>query len=200
MEAKMREGLKGILDREFFEKLPNKDVANEKLYLICFSGIPESGISQLARRIAEKYRGILIDKDQCRTLVYQNEKVENTQQVEDILNEYMKHFLENLVKLPNKLLVWDASIDRRHDKYHEFAEKHEYAMFVISMDTPHEQILAQIKERRDPQTAEWFLDQTERWTEDYKKYNESGQVDFVVKNKSEEDIARLFEKLDQLLT
>lgn len=196
----MREELKEILDREFFDKLAGKDTVNEKTYLICFSGSPESGQSQLAQKVAKKYKGILIDKDQCRTLVYQSEKIENTQQVEDILDEYMEHFFEKIVKLPNKLLVWDASIDRRYDKYHEFADKYGYKIFVISMDTSREQILEQIKERRDEKTAEWFFAQMSRWAEDYKKYNESGQVDFVVKNKSEEDIAKLFEKLDRLLT
>lgn len=195
----MKEQLREILDREFFEKLPNKDTVNGKPYLICFSGIPESGISQLAQRIAERYKGILVDKDQCRALVYQNEKIENTQEVEDILDEYMEHFLENLARLPNKLLVWDASIDRRSDKYHEFADKNGYTMFVISIDTSREQILAQIKERRDPETAKWFYAQIGRWAEDYKKYNESGQVDFVVKNKSEENISKLFTALDKLL-
>lgn len=195
----MREELKEFLDREFFDKLPNKDMDNAKPYLICFSGIPESGITQLAKRIAEKYKGVLVDKDQCRSLVYQNEKNENIQQVEDILDEYMGHFLENLTRLPNKLLIWDASIDRRANKYHEFADKNGYAMFVISMDTSKDQILAQIKERRDPKTAKWFYNQMDRWTEDYKKYNEAGQIDFVIKNKSKEDIKNLFEELNKLL-
>jgi len=195
----MRKELKEILDREFFEKLPNKDVKNNKPCLVCFSGTPKSGKSHLAKEIERQYQGVNITKDIARKIIFRNEGIKDLKVAENLLDEYFTGMIDKLVALPNKLIIWNFSIDRGYRKYQEMANKYRYRLFVISLDTPKDIVIQRIKTEEDALTAKWFLEQLDRWTEDYQEYNKSGQVDFVIKNKSEEDIVKLFEKLDQLL-
>ncbi|MCL5094240.1 MAG: hypothetical protein M1355_03855 [Patescibacteria group bacterium] len=193
----MKIGLKEILDKRFFEEIPNQGFSNSKKVFVLFSTIPGSGYEKIAKKIAEKYKGLLIDKDKARTIIYQNEKIENTKQPEDILDEYGEDLIKKLTALPNKLIVWMSGADRRFKTYEKWAEEYGYETFVINCEIEKDKIIENIESERDRETAKWFMNQLDRWEKDHKNYLEQGNVDITIKNP--EDLDELFEKLDRIL-
>lgn len=195
----MREKLPKILDEEFYEMIPNKTVANNHRVLICFSEIPEAGKEKLAEKIVDRYKAAKITKDDARTLVYKNEKIENTDQVEEILDAYMETLMEKISKLPNGVVVLVSSVDRRFDKVQKWAEKYKYEIFLIKVETPKEEIIASWKAGKDKETFEWFVAQMDRWTQDFNNFSQKVHPDFIWQNRDEDQMEDLYSKLDQIL-
>jgi hypothetical protein len=195
----MRKELKEILDEKWYSKLPNKECAHEKL-LIGFSDIPGSGMTDdYSLLISGRYNGVWINKDAARTLIYENEKIESTQQVEDILDEYMDDCLDRLSKIKNGLLVLDAGIDRKYEFYRNWAKLNGYEMYIIGFIVTPEEVMNRVRKDRDKQTAEWFENQLERWYQDQNKFNELYGANFFINDNNllEQDL--LFEELDKII-
>jgi hypothetical protein len=193
----MTEHLKEILDEKFYDQLKNKDVSNSKSF-ICFAGVPYSGRTKIAKIIADLLQGVDIDKDIARTLIYENEKIENTQQPEDILDEYMPTVLKRLIKVENGLLVIDASIDRKADEYKKWTEENGYKLIVVSVEVNRKTAEDVIKKERDAGTAEWFIAQYDRWYADHEKFLAENKPDFTIEN-IENDLPDLIEKIKKLV-
>lgn len=194
----MKEKLFKILDEEFYGMIPNKDMVNDRRVLICFSEIPEAGKEILAEKIVDRYKAVKIMKDDARTLVYKNEKIENTDQVEEILDEYMETLMEKISRLPNGVVVLVSSVDRRFDKVQKWAEKYKYEIFLIKVETPKEEIVASWKSNKDKETFEWFVAQMDRWTQDFNRFNQEAHPDFIWKDRDESQLKNLYSQLDQI--
>jgi predicted kinase len=188
-----------ILDRDFYDKIKNKDVKNGRRLMICFSGIPGSGKTTLARKIEERYQGVRLTKDDARTLVYQNEEIKDVHDVEDILDEYVEKMMEKVAKLPNGLVVMDASVDRHFDKYREWADKYDYKRFLIKVETPSEVITERWSRDKDESTYKWFMEQLGRWTNDFESFGKQTKPDFVWKNNDNSQLPVLYAELDEIL-
>lgn len=179
------------LDQEFFEKIENADIKNEHRMMVLFSGVPECGKEELAESIRDKFKGILVTKNKARNLIYKYKEGIGIQEVEEILDEYMETVVSRLADSKNGLVIHDASVDRKHEKYGEWAEKYGYDTFVIRMDTRRDIVTENIHKKfeKDEGTKKWFMEQLDRWYKDFKDYK--GKVDFLVKNISGEDIENL---------
>jgi len=187
-----------ILDRDFYDRIENKDVKNGHRLMVCFSGIPGSGKTTLAKKIEDRYQGVRVTKDDARMLVYQNEEIKDVQDVEDIMDEYMKTLMDRLPKLPNGLLVVDSSVDRKFDLYKDWAEKNGYKIFLIRLETPSEVITERWSRDKDESTYKWFMNQLERWTNDFERFGNQAEPDFVWNNDVRQFPA-LYAKLDEVL-
>lgn len=186
------------LDNDFFAKLENMGEERGKRLMILFSSVPESGKEELARRIAEKFKGILVSKDKARNLIYKYKQGVGIKEVEDILDEYMETAVERLAKSSNGLIVHDASIDRKYEKYREWASTYGYEIFVIRADTDREIVAKNIEEKfqDDEGTKKWFIDQFDIWYKDFEDYRKQGKVDFVIKNNDENEIQELLKTIE----
>ena|SRR3989304_1452602 len=187
------------LDRDFFEKIENTDIENKHRIMILFSGVPECGKEELAISIRDKFKGILVTKDKARNLIYKDREGIGIEEVEETLDEYMETVVERLTKSKNGLVIHDASIDRKYEKYKGWAEKYGYDIFVVRMDTSRDIVKQNIetKFKDDEGTKKWFLEQLDRWYNDFEKYK--GKVDFVVKDIKAEQMQELFNILDKKL-
>ena len=187
------------LDRDFFEKIENTDIENKHRIMILFSGVPECGKEELAISIRDKFKGILVTKDKARNLIYKDREGIGIEEVEETLDEYMETVVERLTKSKNGLVILDASIDRKYEKYKGWAEKYGYDIFVVRMDTSRDIVKQNIetKFKDDEGTKKWFLEQLDRWYNDFEKYK--GKVDFVVKDIKAEQMQELFNILDKKL-
>ena len=193
----MDEKLREILDEKFYHNLSNLEKTNRKA-LIAFAGVPYSGRNSAAVEIASKLNGIYVNKDLARTIVYENEKIENTQQPEDILDVYMPTVFERLTKVPNGLIVLDASVDRKASEYKKWTEEKGYQLIIIGVEVDRETAEDTIKKERDAKTAKWFIDQYDRWYADHEKFLSENKPDFTIKD-IENEVSDLIEKLEELI-
>jgi predicted kinase len=191
----MKDSLQKILDEQFYEPIKYKDIPNKKL-LVGFSSLPLAGRTILADKIVEKFKAVHFNKDTARTLIYQNEKINDVQEVEDVLDEYMEIVFDRLRNLPNGLVIVDASIDRNYDKYKEWAGKNGYSMYIIGLETDRNIIEERIRKNKDLETAKWFLVQMDRWENDNKKFNSQHKCDFYIKNNDEKKSEELLIDLE----
>jgi predicted kinase len=191
----MKESLQKILDKQFYEPIKYKDIPNKKL-LIGFSSLPLAGRTTLADKIREKFQAVHFNKEIPRTIIYQNEKINNVQEIEDILDEYIEIVFDRLRNLPNGLVIVDASIDRNYDKYKEWAGKNGYGMYIIGLETDRNIIEERIRKDKDPETAKWFLAQTDRWENDNKNFNSQHKCDFYIRNNDEKESEELLIDLE----
>lgn len=196
----MKENLKEILDKEFLGNLPNRGIPNSKPVMVIFSGIPESGISVLAQRVTDHFQGLLINKDQARTLVYENEEINSTQEPEDILDDYFEFFVKEVAKLPNKFLVIDASVDRRYENYKNWAKELGYEIFLVEVNSSRDIISKNIVIHRDEQTAKWFNEQLPRWQKDHEDFVKNHTPNIIVNELSEYDINCMLTKINSLVS
>lgn len=188
-----------VLDNEFLGKLNNKDVENPVKCFIGISAIPQSGISTLADLLEERYKGVKVEKNAARNIIYANMEITDTKQVEDIFDEYIEKRIDNICKLSNKLIIWDGSIDRNFHKYQNWAKDNGYKTFVINLDTDVEIIKKRIGENKDPKTAHWYLLAMDKWQKDHEEYINNQQVHFTIKNNSDADYLKLYSTLDKIL-
>lgn len=195
----MGKDINKILDEEFLEKLRNKNLANNSNYFILFSAMPKTGKTAIAQKIEERYKGVRIKKDIAREIIYANIEITDTKQSEEILDKYLEENIGKITDLPNKLIIWDSSIDRSYENFRTWAEKYGYKIFVICLETPLDVINHRIDIELDQSTAKWYRVNLEKWETDHKNYLKIGQVDFTVTNNSEKDIKILYNKLDALL-
>jgi len=189
----MNESLQEALDQNFFNLLASRDCLNPKT-LICFSGVPYSGRTTIAKAITERFSGVYVDKDQARTLIYQNEKIGNTQQPEDLLDEYMPTVFDRLKKDKNGLITLNASIDRKYDEYAKWAKGNDYKLIIIDIDIPLETAENAIKKERDEKTAEWFVGQFSRWYADHETFLANHEIDYTIYD-AERDLPGLLDYL-----
>jgi len=174
--------------KEHSKKIKNKNISNPSL-MICFSGIPGSGKTSLAKKFERKYKGVRISNDQIRRII---EKLKISD-LKDIIHEYDYYILENY-PYKNKLIILDSSIDRKYKKVFEIAKKKKWKVFVIKMGFSYEEIIKRMK-KREGKEFPYFLDNFKRWKRDYQNFNKKVKADFIFKYKK--DIKHLFSELDK---
>lgn len=186
------------LGQDFFEKIENKNKENGHRLMVLFSGVPCSGKTELAKKIEDEFGGMLISKDMARNLIYKYKKGVGVEEVEVILDEYMETVVSRAADLKNGLVIHDASIDRKYEKYNDWAEKYGYEIFVIRMDTSRELVIKNIEAKlaNDEGTKKWYYKQLDRWFADFENYK--GRVDFEIKDLDTSQIEGLMGKLSRI--
>lgn len=180
------------------KKLKNKGILHEKI-IICFSGIPSSGKSSIAKILEEKYKGIRIDNNPVRKYFINlrgQDSFKYADEVDAFVKEYLDYFLEKY-NFPNKFFILDSSIDRKYNRIKEFADKNGFRMFVIRIDLPKRIAQKRAFERKggvDP----WFLKNIGRWMKEYKQFNTNHKPDVIINTERKPNLNSLFKKIDSL--
>ena len=187
---------KELIEKTYLEhvkQLNNLGVVNDKL-LICFSGIPGSGKTTIAKILEERYKAVRIRGDDIRKIL---KSIDSEADLDEDLNKYIAWFFENY-SFKNKLIVLDSGIDRRYEQIIGFAENEGFEVFIIRLEVSREILEKRIfdkKNCRDPH----FDSEIDRWEEEWRKFGEIVESHVILKNEGELSLDEVFGKLDNLI-
>ncbi len=162
------------------EMLTHTDVSHKPL-VICFSGTPGMGKTYLAKLLQEKYNGVRLCTDEIRDLI--KTSCPSVSNGELLLGRYLFYFLEHY-KGPNKLIILDASIDRRYAVLFPLLEQKKIPYVVIRFDVPRDVVIDRIKQRDGPRN-ENYLQLLDFWYADYEAFGRGFPRSFILKNGSD---------------
>ncbi len=190
--------------KEIYQKhlsqLKHLDVPHKKL-VICFSGIPSSGKTTLARKIEKRYRGVKITNDEVRKIireVMEKRKIKrNEERNQKNLHDYLAYFLRSYDE-KNKLIILDSGIDRIWKEEKKWFEEFGYSFFIIRMDISLKEIHRRLQER-EMKMPERNFERLEQWKKEYAKAKREIKADFIVKDDLPEEVQKIFEKLDEMI-
>lgn len=216
----MKEKLFERIFEEHKKLFSNCDVEHER-FAVCFSGVPASGKTFIAKRIEKRFSGIRFSVDDLRGIVLgfvdeydlveeglevcrqifgssDLEQIqlkqgfsENSFKVEAMVREYMNWFYPNY-SFDNGLFIWDGSVDRTHEVIFPVLKKFGFRIFVIRM--PFDEELFTQREKVRNGDALFFMKNLKRWKRAYERFDE--KVDFVFDGDVEVLLGNLGKKLD----
>ncbi|GEM_PF-1319225 len=197
------ENMKEILQeiyRVYLKQLLHLEIPHQKL-VICFSGIPGSGKTALAKKIEERYLGVRINNDDLRRVIAEvMEKyrlLRNEENNQKMLHDSLAYFFSAYLG-KNKLIILDSSIDRTWKEEKKWFEESGYSFFIIRMDISLEEIHRRLQER-EMKMPERNFERLKHWKKEYAKAKREIKADFTVKDNSLEEVQKLFEKLDEII-
>jgi len=180
--------------------LNNLKLLNKRL-LICFSAIPCSGKTYVSKILEEKYKGVRINNDDIRDVIKSlipGKSKEILEERQEILQQYLIWFLIQY-NFPNKLLILDSSIDRKYRGVRDFADKHRYSIFIISLKISREFAHKRSLLRNNGKEDDNFVENIDRWIKENKELASKVSSDIVLLNEGNLDLSRLFLKLDKII-
>ena len=179
-------------------QLHHLEVPHQKI-VICFSGIPASGKTTLAKKIEERYGVVRINNDAIREIIAEimiRRGMERTEEKnQKILHEYLTYFLEKYTE-KNKCLLLDSGIDRSYEQVFACCKGKKYPLFIIRLETPLKEIRRRLAER-EKEKPEHNSERLKKWIQEYREGKKKIIADVTVRNVQEEK--KLFEKLDEIL-
>ena len=182
--------------KKHIKLLNNLNKQNNKKVVICFSGVPRSGKTTIAKKIEKKYKGIRLSNDQIRNIVRKIEKSFNIKDEQEVLENYLLWLIEKLNSLENKLIILDSSIDRKYKKVKSAAKKDNYSLFVIRIKITKKTFKKKIA---DNKCREEYLESMNEWFRDYDNFIKVVKSDYVLDNNHEPKLDMLFEKINDTL-
>ena len=185
------------------KKLKYLSVPHKKL-LICFSGIPGSGKTHIAKILEEKYKGVRINNDNIRKIISEliSEKTakdtkEAEKKRENILDKYLIWLLENNL-FNNGLIILDSSIDRKYKEIFLIAKENRFDLFVVRIIVSREIAEKRAIERHGG-TDVHFVSNINRWIKENEEFNYKVKTGITIWNNTVLNLNSLFEKLEKLL-
>lgn len=182
------------------EKLRYIDINHRKL-LICFSGVPGSGKSNIAKLIEEKYSGVRVSTDELRRIIKKmgekDSRLWDEVYKEEVLEKYLYGLLEDW-PFENGLVVLDKGIERDYKKVFSHSGKSGFKIFLIRVYASREILTGRMKERHDGTLTDNFVNNVDRWIEEFKEFGENFESDLVINNDADDnpDIRDVFSVLD----
>jgi len=174
------------LHERMVSRLCNTELEHEP-FLVCFSGVPLSGKTTMAKLLQYRYGMVRLRTDTVREVIGEME--------EDLEPyAYVRYFLSNH-GFPNHRIVVDASIDRLYEDVAAICEEQEIPMFVIRLPIPED--LGQRARERSGEEWEQWIDRMDKWKADYRRAGEMIDFDFVFE--AEGGMKELMDELDALL-
>ncbi len=150
-----------------------KNKHTNKRRFICFSGVPGSGKSYLAKKLEKKYNAVRINTDDIRMLfVKLGFSFAN---IEKELDSYIFHFLKHY-HYPNLFFILDASIDRRFKKFFTLLKNLAFSVFIIRL-SPEISVIQKRLKRTKGKYASLFIKNLPSWLKDFKKFGEQNMCD-----------------------
>lgn len=184
-------------------KLKHLNVKHEKL-LICFSGIPCTGKTHLAKILENKYQGIRISTDELRKIIKKLGRKKYPQLLdktykEKILHEYLSYLIEKWT-FKNKLVLLDKGIDRDYEKISDKAKKAKFKLFIIRIVAT-KKIAKKGVILKLGKPDKNFIENINLWVKEFKQFDKTHKVDLTIKNDILHHLKtkKIFEKLDKLV-
>ena len=152
-----------------------------------------------AKILEKKYQAVRFCSDELRSLIPRIIKEASTFAVsEELLRDYLPYFMQHYDH-PNRLIILDASIDRRYIALFPFLELKNIPYLVIRVVAPRELVIARL-EQREGDKSQNFLKHLSKWYADYETFGKSCPTCFILENSSDNpDFSPLFSLLDQLI-
>jgi predicted kinase len=125
-------------------QLPVLETLQSRKFLITFSGVPASGKTTLAKRLASDLLAHRISNDEIRELIESHGvSLEGI-----VIGQISRRVIEEILRSSaNKTVVVDSSIDRTWPAFFETAEKAGAKPFVIRMNASREKIERRLEAR-----------------------------------------------------
>ena len=178
------------------------NIQHKKL-IICFSGIPCSGKTFIAKIIEGKYKAIRVNTDDIRKIIKglgkKYQQLLDGKYKEEILDKYLMDLLKNY-SFKNKLIILDKSVDRDYNKILEIAKEHNFKLFIVTVKASMKKINQRIRIK-----CKWpdmnFINNINRWKKEYNSFNEKIKADIIINNNQNKkpDLSLLFLKLDKII-
>jgi predicted kinase len=195
----MNDALYETVYQAHMDYLKHLDVAHKKLFL-CFSAVPGTGKTTIAKVIEQRYKAVRIRTDTVRDIISTLSSYHSTLsaiEIEAIVHDYLFRFLQEYKGL-NNFLILDASVDRRYKKLFPLLTQLAFPFFVTRIIASREHIEKRIK-LRDHASASYFLENLDVWFKDFENFAHAYDVDIILNNDKDLDLRNLFEKLDLLV-
>jgi hypothetical protein len=170
-----------IIFKEHIKKLKNLKYKKNKL-IVCFSAIPGSGKTFIAKKIEKKLKAVRISNDEIRIII----KKFYGEDPQDILHKYLRHFF-NKYSFNNKMIILDMGIDRNFDLIEDFAKRKKYKVIIVRIVSSMNKIREAIKVR-NKKSSEFkkYFKQIPRWIDENERFNKTHKADIVIHNKFEQ--------------
>lgn len=128
---------------EYLATLTNRDVPHDRIYII-FSGVPGSGKTTLARRLAVDLKAQYIRHDDIRECIRRDGF-----NVGDFTVSHISTLVIDtiLAEDRNKFIIIDASLDRSWPRFFEHAKEQRAKPIIIRLNVPKETVMKRIEAR-----------------------------------------------------
>ena len=174
---------------EHKKKLKNLSIKNNKL-IICFGAIPGSGKTTISKILEDKYKGVRINTDEIRSIIYKTEI--DPVKKQEILENYLLYFLKNY-DLINGLIILDCSIDRFYKQIIDYANKNNFSLFVINIQITKETVEDRISKINE--NYKDYIEEMQRWLKEHKQFEKDVILDITL-NGLNPNLKLLFTKLE----
>ena len=174
-------------------------IPNKKL-LICFSGIPGSGKTYIAKILEKRYKGVRVNSHDIGKIILELvklKKINKNTDAKKLQNDYQLWLLRKSL-FKNDLIILDRGIDREYDKVFKVARKKGFSIFVIKLRVS-ENILKNRLKRREEENVINYLRALERWKREFKEFGKKAMTDIIIDNNYDLDLKELFKRLDKLV-
>ncbi len=194
------------MNSELFEKIYQKHLGvlhnlpqgNSRL-LICFSGVPGSGKTFLAKLLEQRFGGVRISSGEVNDILSELKFSGDNKLRREAIHEYTRLLLDKLAGSANGLMILDSSIDRKYKQVFDWAKEHSWPILVISMEFSKEEILERIRER-DPGSYDEYSRHLGYWFEDQLDFLSRHEADYVINEEIEELPEDLVKAITKKLT
>jgi predicted kinase len=131
------------LAEAYLETLSGRDIPHRRVYII-FSGVPGSGKTTLAKKLARDLQAIYIRHDDIRHIA--RERGYDVQKI--TISSVSRIVIDTVLKNDeNGLIILDASLDRTWLLFFDHAKQQQAQPIVIRLNVPREIIEARIEAR-----------------------------------------------------
>jgi predicted kinase len=182
------------------QSLVHFTVDNPTKVVLTYSGSIASGKSTVTKYLVERYKPLVVNNDEVRTIIQDITKESTKDEVQALMFSYYKDFLrDKLYSSSNKIIILDSSIDRRYDIVNAEYTGNGYSIFIILFDHPRELIEKRII-NRDGDLAEMHLKILDQAFIDNQSFLKQRKPDYVITEKNQNDIGALFKVIDLFIT
>ena len=196
---------KQLLKQIFQKHKPQLDyleIPHEKL-IICFSGIPCTGKTYIAKIIENKYKGVRISTNNIRKIIKElgQENPELLEEVykEEVLDKYVLSLIEKY-PFPNGLILLNKGIDRTYDKISSKAKQNGFKLFTLRINASRK-VAEEGVVKKLGKPDQNFIRSIDRWVKEYEDFGKTGNFDFTINNDINKKLNadNLFKKLDEII-
>ena len=190
--------------REIYKKhsrfLKNRKVRGNKKLIICFSGIPGSGKTVLAKILEKRYRGVRINSHRIGKIMQElvSKGVINENIADGKLQIDYQIWLLEEHPFTNNLIILDSGVDRKYREVFEVAKQNGYGVFVVRLHVS-EKILRKRILIRNKENARNYFKSFDRWKREFREFGKKVSSNIILEDKGEIDLRLLFKELDKLL-